>query len=167
MIRATSINKSYEVEFDPSYNNAAINGEAYKIDLSRESGHRFHLLRKNKSWNLEITDIDRTLKLVRLKVNGRAYEIKLKDRFDDLLLSLGMESSENTKNKDVKAPMPGMVLNILVGEGELVEKDAPLVILEAMKMENVIKSPAAGSIKRIGVKKGVAVEKNTILIEFA
>ena len=65
-----------------------------------------------------------------------------------------MESSENAKNKDVKAPMPGMVLNILVGEGDLVEKDAPLVILEAMKMENELRTATGGIVESIHVKAG-------------
>jgi biotin carboxyl carrier protein len=68
--------------------------------------------------------------------------------------------------KEVKAPMPGMVLQILVSAEQEVEKDSALLILEAMKMENVIKSPAAGKVKRIAIEKGVAVEKNTVLIEF-
>ena len=71
------------------------------------------------------------------------------------------------KVKNIKAPMPGMVLNILVEDGDTVTKDQAVVILEAMKMENVIKSPVDGTIKKVGVTKGVAVEKNTILIEFA
>jgi biotin carboxyl carrier protein len=60
-----------------------------------------------------------------------------------------------------------MVLKMLVSEGQAVSRDEPLVILEAMKMENVIKSPVDGTIRRIGTSQGVAVEKNTVLVEFA
>jgi biotin carboxyl carrier protein len=62
--------------------------------------------------------------------------------------------------------MPGLVLNIMAEEGQSVEKDTPLIILEAMKMENVIKSPAQGVVKKINAIKGQAVEKNAVLIEF-
>jgi biotin carboxyl carrier protein len=62
--------------------------------------------------------------------------------------------------------MPGLVINIVVSEGDAVEKDSPLLILEAMKMENVIKSAAPGIVKRVLATKGVAVEKGSVLIEF-
>lgn len=83
-----------------------------------------------------------------------------------MLKSLGMETGASLKVKDVKAPMPGMVLSVIATVGQVVEKDTPLVILEAMKMENVIKSPAAGTVRRINAIQGNAVEKNTVLIEF-
>ncbi|MFY8137597.1 MAG: biotin/lipoyl-containing protein [Flavobacteriales bacterium] len=54
----------------------------------------------------------------------------------------------------------------MIEAGAVVAKDQALIILEAMKMENVIKSPIDGTVKRVGVNQGVAVEKNTILIEF-
>jgi biotin carboxyl carrier protein len=62
--------------------------------------------------------------------------------------------------------MPGMVLNVLVKEGDIVEKDTPILILEAMKMENVIKSAASAVVKKVRAVKGVAVEKNAVLVEF-
>lgn len=62
--------------------------------------------------------------------------------------------------------MPGMVLNILVTEGQEVKKGDALIILEAMKMENILKSPTDGTIKKIAITKGFAVEKNQLLIQF-
>jgi biotin carboxyl carrier protein len=62
--------------------------------------------------------------------------------------------------------MPGMVLNVLVNEGQTVKKGDALLVLEAMKMENILKSPAEGTIKKITAVKGTAVEKNQILIQF-
>ena len=62
--------------------------------------------------------------------------------------------------------MPGMVLNILVNEGDTIKKGDPLIVLEAMKMENILKSPTDGVIKKIPINKGVAVEKNQLLIQF-
>ncbi len=64
------------------------------------------------------------------------------------------------------AKMPGMVLNILVDEGQEVKKGDALIVLEAMKMENILKSPVDGVIKKIAINKGVAVEKNQLLIQF-
>ncbi len=62
--------------------------------------------------------------------------------------------------------MPGMVLNILVKEGDVVKKGDPLIVLEAMKMENILKSPTEGTVKKVAAIKGTAVEKNQLLIQF-
>ena len=99
-------------------------------------------------------------------MNGNTYDIQLTDRFDDLLQKLGMTGGSLTSAKSIKAPMPGMILKVLVTEGTEVEKGEPLVILKAMKMENVIKSPGKACISRILVKEGQAVEKNEDLILF-
>jgi biotin carboxyl carrier protein len=71
-----------------------------------------------------------------------------------------------SKVNEIKAPMPGLVLDVRVSEGEAVKKGDAIIVLEAMKMENIIKSPTDGIIKKISVKKGVAVEKNQVLIHF-
>ncbi|MBK8879597.1 MAG: acetyl-CoA carboxylase biotin carboxyl carrier protein subunit [Haliscomenobacter sp.] len=78
---------------------------------------------------------------------------------------LGLAKHTITKIKEIKAPMPGLVLEISVKEGDTVEKGQSLLILEAMKMENVLKSPGDGVVKRIFVDKGRPVDKNQILLE--
>ena len=80
--------------------------------------------------------------------------------------SLGMDNVASSKVNQIKAPMPGMVLNVLVNEGTEVKKGDVLLVLEAMKMENMLKSPTDGVIKKIAVQKGNAVEKNQLLIQF-
>ena len=69
------------------------------------------------------------------------------------------------KNNNVKAPMPGLVLRIIAQEGDTVKKGDALLVLEAMKMENVIKAEGEGTIKRIAVAPKQVVEKNTLLVE--
>jgi biotin carboxyl carrier protein len=66
----------------------------------------------------------------------------------------------------IKAPMPGLIIDLRVKEGDVVKQNDPLIILEAMKMENVIKSPGDGTVKAVKVQKGNSVEKNQVLIEF-
>ena len=83
-----------------------------------------------------------------------------------MLKQLGMESAFGNKIKDIKAPMPGLVLNILVYEGLEVSKGDNILVLEAMKMENIIKSPSNGKISKILVSPGGKVEKNQILVQF-
>jgi biotin carboxyl carrier protein len=101
-----------------------------------------------------------------VKINNTSYTLDIKDKYDDLLHSLGLDSLASKKVNDIKAPMPGMVLNILVTEGQEVKKGDALIVLEAMKMENILKSPTDGVIKKIAITKGIAVEKNQLLIQF-
>jgi biotin carboxyl carrier protein len=77
-----------------------------------------------------------------------------------------MNNTINSQIKEVKAPMPGLIFEIKVQEGDEVKKGDTLVILEAMKMENILKSPGDGIIKEIRIKKGDSVEKNQVLIQF-
>ena len=76
-------------------------------------------------------------------------------------LSVGGVQQQNT----VKAPMPGLVLQILVEPGQVVQKGDPLLLLEAMKMENVIKAAGHGQVKTVAVEKGAAVDKGQLLLE--
>jgi biotin carboxyl carrier protein len=78
-----------------------------------------------------------------------------------------MDSLAVSKILQIKAPMPGLVLSVLVTEGDEVKKGDNLLVLEAMKMENMIKSPTDGIIKKIEIKQGNKVEKNELLISFS
>jgi biotin carboxyl carrier protein len=79
---------------------------------------------------------------------------------------MGMNKTIANTISDIKAPMPGLILQILVKSGMLIKKGDPVLILEAMKMENIIKSPVSGVIKEIKAKEKESVAKNQILIEF-
>lgn len=157
----------YSLEMDPEKQLFIVNGQTVELDKVQTGPGRFHFIHNNRSFNIEILPPDRETKQVVVVVNGNKYAIKFKDRYDDLLKSMGMESSGQGKHRDVKAPMPGMVIEVMVKEGDQVEKDTPLLILEAMKMENVIKSPGSGTISKVVAHKGQAVEKNSVLVEFS
>ncbi len=115
---------------------------------------------------VECIDVDAALGKATLRIKGVVYEVELKSDFDLLLEKLGMGKGSTARLGSLKAPMPGMVLDVMAQVGDTVVKDQPLIILEAMKMENVIKSPRDGQISRVGVVKGTAVEKNALLVEF-
>jgi biotin carboxyl carrier protein len=167
MYQATVNGKKFQVEWDGKTSEGILNDAPFQVDMQKIAEGKSHWLMNNSSYNVEVVSVDAESKSVIIKVNGTPYTVELKDRYDDLMKSLGMEGGSKNKVSVLKAPMPSMVLDILVKEGDTIEKDTPLLILEAMKMENVIKSPTAGSIKKIVAVKGTAVEKNAVLIEFA
>lgn len=110
--------------------------------------------------------VDKVAKTVTLLYNNLKYIAKITEPMDELLKSMGLENAMVAKISEVKAPMPGLVLDVLVTVGQTVEMGEKILTLEAMKMENAIKSPTAGTIASIHVSKGQAVDKNFVLIRF-
>ncbi len=143
-----------------------INSKALNWDLVRLQDGHFHILHEGKSYQAEIVKSDLMTKTVSLKINNNRYTVELKDKFDLLLEKMGISNANTGKVNNIKAPMPGLIINLKVAEGDTVKAGDQLLILEAMKMENILKSPGDGVVKKIKVKKGDSVEKNQILIEF-
>jgi biotin carboxyl carrier protein len=147
--------------FEGELNSNLISGSFIKINP-----YQFHILFNNKSYNVDVVKLNTEDKTMVVKINAIKFNLQLKDKYDELLHNLGLDNLATKKIADIKAPMPGMVLNVLVKEGDSVKKGDTLIILEAMKMENSLKSPTDGVIKKIIAIKGTAVEKNQLLIQF-
>lgn len=130
-----------------------------------QHGDSFHILKNNKSFRCTLLKKDESAKNMLIEVNGNTYTINIKDQYDLLLEQLGMSNMAVKKMKDIKAPMPGLVLDIKIAVGDEINEGDALLVLEAMKMENVLKSPGQGKVKSINIQKGQAVEKGQILIE--
>lgn len=156
----------YQIGFEKNLKSGTINNNPFNWDVSKINARTFHVIKNNKSYNVELLKANKEEKSFFVKVNGKKFKFEAKDKYDELLKSLGMDNMAVTKVSNLKAPMPGLVIDIAVEVGQTVEKGDALLILEAMKMENVIKSPTDGVIKSIAVKKGDAVEKNQILLSF-
>ena len=135
-------------------------------DIVEVKKGRFHIVYNNKSFVADILTHDRKNKSFEIIINNNTYSVQLKDRFDELLHDLGMDVGNSNKDNDVKAPMPGRVLEILVKEGDAVAEGDGLIILEAMKMENIIKSTREGVLKHIQAAEGDSVEKNAVLLSY-
>lgn len=135
------------------------------FDVVSLGNNKVHILHNNQSYHGEIVAADYARKELSLRINGTSYQVTLSDPYDQLVRKLGLTAVGAQVVKDIKAPMPGLVLDINVQEGDAVEEGNALLILEAMKMENVIKSPGTGVVKTIHVKKGQPVEKNQLLLE--
>ncbi|MFK7798048.1 MAG: acetyl-CoA carboxylase biotin carboxyl carrier protein subunit [Aureispira sp.] len=135
-------------------------------DLIAINEHTFHILHNNQSYEATILEADILSKTVQVQIGQNTYTVELKDKFDLLAEQLGFSNLNSQKLNYVKAPMPGLVLDIMVKLGDEVQKGDSVLILEAMKMENVIKAEGNAIVKNIAINKGDAVEKNQVMIEF-
>ena len=166
MLKVKVNNKQeHTIEFENS-STGSIDGKAFQWDVITVKDGSFHIIKDNKSYSVEVIKADAKEKSFLVSINGNKYQLNVKDKFDELLHSLGLDAMASKKVNEIKAPMPGLVLEVRVAEGDAVKKGDPILVLEAMKMENIIKSPTDGTVKKINVKKGVAVEKNQVLINF-
>ncbi len=159
--------KSYKAQFEGNdFQSGLLNGNAFEWDLEKINDRKFHIIKDNVSYRVEMLSANHSEKSYFIKVNGKKFKMQLQDQFDALLKKLGMEDLNDSKVTELKAPMPGLVIDIKVEAGTEIKKGDTLMVLEAMKMENVLKSPTDGVIKSIEIEKGIAVEKNQILITF-
>ncbi len=160
------VNDKYAFEVQTDKSGISINAKTFSADTHQVNERTIHVLHQNKSYLVEIVEVNKADKTCIIKVNSNTYKLNIKDQFDDLLHQLGLDNLNSIKISDLKAPMPGLVLKILVSEGDEVKKGDNLLVLEAMKMENIIKSPADVTIKSIKVKATDKLEKNQVMILF-
>ena len=155
----TKVNNKYDFTIDENASKG--------IDMIEVKQGIFHIIKDSRSYTAEVLKANHEEKSFVIRVNGNKYTVQVQDKYDHLLKELGIEISSVSKVKDIKAPMPGLVVDIRSKEGDEVKKGDALVVLQAMKMENILKSPADAIIKRIHIKKGDAIEKNQVMITFA
>lgn len=160
------VNSKHDFEIDRKGDTLSVNDTAVNADIKQLNDLLYHVINDNSSYNAEVVSFDSEAKTAEIKVNNNIYKVAAKDQFDVLLDKMGLSNLMTAKVSDIKAPMPGLVLKVLVEEGTEVKKGDNLFVLEAMKMENIIKAPADVTIKTIKIKPGDKVEKGQILIVF-
>lgn len=148
------------------FNEEQVSQFARELDIREIGNDIYTVLHNNRSHEISISKIDTEARTILLSIDGITTQVKYATKMDLLLEQMGIDTSASTKMSILKAPMPGLVVDWFVKEGDSVQAGDKLLILEAMKMENVIKSTGEGIIKKIYPSKGVAVEKNQLLIEF-
>ncbi len=134
--------------------------DSIKIDDSN-----FHLLHHNQAFDLKVLHSDFSNKSLTVSVNGNTYEVKIEDEYDQQVNKMGLLAVASQKVNTVKSPMPGLIVDVMVNAGDAVSEGTPLIVLSAMKMENIILSQGDGIVKSIEVKKDDAVEKGQLIIE--
>ncbi|NRD21398.1 acetyl-CoA carboxylase biotin carboxyl carrier protein subunit [Winogradskyella eckloniae] len=136
------------------------------LDCVETATNKYHILHDNTSIKAEIIKSNFNKKSYSINVNNSTYNVVIQDALDQQIEALGFEIGASKQIDTINAPMPGLILEINVSEGQDVKENDALLILEAMKMENVINSPRDGVIKSITINQGDTVDKNALLIEF-
>lgn len=133
--------------------------------LSMEN-NRLKVLINNKLYDVLVKKSDPDHKNFTINVEGYDFPVTIHEPIDKLIKKMGFLKPVVHAVKEIKAPMPGLVLDIFVKPGDQVEENQNILSLEAMKMENILKSHGSGVIKEIIVAKGEAVDKNQTLVVF-
>ncbi|PRZ23979.1 acetyl-CoA carboxylase biotin carboxyl carrier protein subunit [Flavobacterium granuli] len=153
-----NVNDSFQFDFDKE--------QVSQLDAVSIEANKFHILHQNTPFRAEIVSANFNEKSYTVKVNNNSYTVAISDALDVLIKKMGFEVGSTKQVNAIKAPMPGLILEISVSVGQSVKENDSLLILEAMKMENSFLSPRDGIIKSISVNKGDAVDKGQLLIEF-
>lgn len=134
--------------------------DSIKIDSSN-----FHLLENNQAFDVSVIHSNFLNKTLTISVNGNTYEVKIEDEYDQQVKKMGLLAVTSQKVNAIKAPMPGLIVDVMIEEGQEISEGTPLLVLSAMKMENIILSQGEGVVKSIAVKKDDVVEKGQLIIE--
>lgn len=135
-------------------------------DLTQTGPGMFSVVHKGRSHSVLVLKQDREAGTVRMRIGAHCHTVRLEDDRTRLMQLLGIDRGTRSMVRELKAPMPGLVLKMLVKEGDNVRKNDPLLVLEAMKMENVIKSAGDAVIKKVHAAEHTAVEKGQLLLSF-
>ena len=135
-------------------------------DIVKTKDGLFNIIYKEKSFIANVLSHDKKNKVFEIVINNNHYKVQLKDSFDEALIRLGVEHQEVDKDKAVVSPMPGKVVEVFVGAGDSVDEGDSLIVLEAMKMENIIKATKSGEVKHVYASVGDSVEKNCRLLVY-
>jgi len=165
-MKTIAVNDSLKFEIEEGDSGLLMDGEPVSFNLQQLSNGHFHGLLNNASYTTEVVSLDRKQKEALIKVNGTVHKVFLSDEYDDLLKDLGMATSSKADAGMLHAPMPGLVLRLLVKPGDALKKGDGFLVLEAMKMENLIKAQADIRITSVEVSEGDKVEKNQVLLRF-
>lgn len=140
--------------------------ELEQLDIINLGNDTFHVIHDNQSMKMKVIERDFLNRTYSISINANAYKVKMASPLDDLIKKMGYSEGSSKSIDSIKAPMPGIIIELKVEKGQSVEEGETLLILEAMKMENAIVSPKKTVIKDIYIVVGDTVDKNKLLIDF-
>ena len=159
------MDKKYKVKVNDSLEFDFSEEEIKALDTQKTSERHYHLLKDNRSFTAEIFKPDFLNRTYEIKINSNIYTVRINNDLDQLIEKMGLSLGSSQQINDIKAPMPGLILEVNVKEGDEVKEGDYLLVLEAMKMENTLTAPRDGVVKSVSVAKSDTVEKNELLIE--
>ncbi|HQZ23929.1 MAG TPA: acetyl-CoA carboxylase biotin carboxyl carrier protein subunit [Flavobacterium sp.] len=160
------MSSDFKVKVDDTFEFDFNKENTSKLDAVTIQKNKFHILQNNLPFKAEIIFSHFYQKKYTVKVNNNIYQVAISNPLDILIKELGFEVGVSKVIKLLKAPMPGLILEINVEVGQTVNENDNLLILTAMKMENSLLSPRDGVIKSIAINVGDSVIKGDLLIEF-
>ena len=151
--------RDIDVTFDGERYTVVLDGERHEVDALRLEGDTWSLLIDHKSYEVDVEGEEE----VTVRVRGRVHRFRL---LDERRMRMRMASGafEAEGQQVIRAPMPGKVVKLLVAEGDAVEAEQGVVVVEAMKMENELRAPKAGRVVSIAVEEGALVEGQAALV---
>ena len=164
MIDITHNNQTSKVLL--SNDKVELNDNVFDGTIRRIDSHTYEVVKGNTTTHVYLEDFDKVERKIVLQINGKSHTFSITTEVDKMMQKLGMADAMKVKVSNLRAPMPGLVRNVMAETGQEVRKGDGLLVLEAMKMENVIKSPTDGVIKSVKTETGNNVEKGAVLIEF-
>ncbi|MDQ7917439.1 acetyl-CoA carboxylase biotin carboxyl carrier protein subunit [Mesonia sp. MT50] len=157
--------QKYHVKVNDSFDYDVTQSEIESLDVKTLSSNSYHVLHDHTSLKVEVTKQDFFNRNYQVKINGNTYDIAIANELDLLIEEMGLSLGSLQMVNDIKAPMPGLILEVNVKEGDKFKEGDYLLVLEAMKMENTLTAPRDGVVKSVSITKGETVEKNQLLIE--
>ncbi|MFD2519182.1 acetyl-CoA carboxylase biotin carboxyl carrier protein subunit [Salinimicrobium flavum] len=151
------VNNEFEFRFSEE--------EITSLDIQKRSGSEFHILKENRSFKAILQSSEFLEKNYQIKINSNTYDIRISNDLDLLIEDMGLTLASAQVVNNIKAPMPGLILDVQVEEGAEVKEGDYLLVLEAMKMENTLTAPRDGVVKSVAVTRGQTVDKDQLLIE--
>jgi pyruvate carboxylase subunit B len=156
-------NQTTNIRIDPDIHEFIAGGDNQKYSFQQQANGR-RLLRVGHRL-YKIDDVNIQPQQIEFSINGRWFSVKVRDERDILLDEMGFKTASEIGEGRLNAPMPGKIIEMMVEDGDEVERGDPVAILEAMKMENELKAPIAGSVSSIEVSVGDSLEKNAPILE--
>jgi len=154
-------NKGFEIEVVDE-RHIRIGERLLEVDFESVSGQPvFSLILDGKSYESFVYQGEEDWEVL---IRGRQYQVKVEDEREKRLKAAAGGGAAEGGEFHLKAPMPGLVVAVLIDEGQDVKKGQVMLILESMKMQNELKAPRDGIMGRVRVKAGESVEQRQTLL---
>jgi len=150
----------FETTTDNGKNKLLKNGKSIVHDLVHLGENRYSLILGNRSYRVAFTSNGEYMDI---SIDGEHFKVQIEDEQQKRLKTLIQSDESESGQMEIKAPIPGMIVKILIKQGDIVSKNDGLLVLEAMKMENIIRCPGNCEIEEICVNEQASVEKGQVL----